>query len=71
MDTTEDLLKERRKEMNDYLITVTRKKESAFPFYEQLEEIRLIQVTDDYAEAFMDGVKAVYPKDNVYKTKVT
>lgn len=70
MVTTEDLLRVKRKEMSDYLITVTRKQDSAYASYDLIQEIRLIQVSEEYVEAFMDGVKAVYPTYNVYKNEV-
>jgi len=67
MDTIEDLLKEKRKEMNDYLITVLSMGIiNSVPVFEE----RLIEVSKDYANGYFDAVKKQYPNNQVYINQI-
>jgi len=54
----------------DYIITVL-KSNGGYAGPDTVKTIRLTDVSEEYLEAFVDGVKACYPKHyNVYKEKL-
>lgn len=52
--------------MKDYLIVLERNGEDIFD-HRSLETLRLVNVSEDYANGVVKGLKLAYPDNEVYK----